>query len=95
MKTPTEDTPVSERKWTKGDFRMFHSDDGHPWIADKSLNNVCWVRREDHASLITAAPDLYEALDQLLFLVDPMGVNHSHTYDKARTALQRAEGEET
>jgi hypothetical protein len=73
MKTPTEDTPVSERKWTKGPwlFRaksstVHKASDTHPY-GDQIFEFVDGFEDETMPSdadlkLVLAAPELYEAL---------------------------------
>ncbi|HVI55443.1 MAG TPA: hypothetical protein VM621_10365 [Luteibacter sp.] len=82
--------------WTGGAWRLFHSDDGHAWIADKNLNNVCWVRIEENARLIAAAPDLYEALadapDIMAMQPEEFYIAYTAWLSKARAALSAAEG---
>ncbi len=111
MKTPTEDTPVSERKWTKGPWVVgtdtFDNDgysesviaqkDGPLAVAfaiEVDVKNV--DVRKHNARLIAAAPDLYEALSELLPFAQQAyvgGPDADALLAKARAALQRAEGE--
>jgi len=73
-----------------GEWRLFHSDDGHAWIANDRLENVCWVRNEDYARLIAAAPSMYEALRQIAERHSDKSVDGQI----ARTALKLAMGDE-
>ncbi len=68
MKTPTEDTPVSERKWTKGPWKLAaHSDSVIAGPDGKHIGAVVsqqtgWEASRGNLALIMASPDLYEAL---------------------------------
>lgn len=81
-------------KWTPG-----------PWVVTKDGKNVCGkpdndgmkpsVARytNDDSHLIAAAPDLYEALDNLLRVHECDGGTKYHAGDIARAALAKARGE--
>jgi hypothetical protein len=98
MKTTTEDTPVSERKWTKGPWEVTYDKNGAVRIGPSHNCTVAVVWFAPHgdsdanAHLAAAAPDLYEALAALIPYTTVLLCDHP-VYAKARAALQRAEAE--
>ena len=52
------------------------------------------IPREDEARLIAAAPDLLEALENLLKVYEGEGGTQYHAGDMARAAIAKAKGEE-
>jgi hypothetical protein len=87
---------MTESKWTAGPWRV-----GRPLdlgsveistVVDDTLNLLCHVdiNGPANARLIAAAPELYEALDAMVFaheVIRPMN------FDRARAALAKARGE--
>ena len=63
-------------------------DDESIWPADDSMN----MPDEDDAHLITAAPDLLEALENLLKVHEGEGGTQHHAGDIARAAIAKAKG---
>ena len=103
MKTPTEDTPVSERKWTKGPVAVLVALDKHI-KAERALGYEASAIEGDEARSIVI--ELYEALAELVADAGWAHMTDDQLKDeaelgnemvlasiKARAALQRAEGE--
>lgn len=108
MKTPTEDTPVSERKWTKGPewiFGIMGTDaaDAHAYRRDIDADRGRGAM-EDSVNARSVVSRLYEALHQLTNaseylinrVVETKGVrcvdDTEAAIKLARAALQRADG---
>jgi hypothetical protein len=87
-KNTTEDTPVSERK-LKGPLAVLAALDKHI-KAERSLLYEASAREGEEARSISV--DLYEALSDLMDSFPGDG-DWQKCRDKARAALQRAEGE--
>jgi hypothetical protein len=74
---------------------------GYSWIVVSNDDLVCEVERgeqeEDRAHLIAAAPELYEALKDLLAVVllqtENAPENMPFSYGQAQAALAKARGE--
>lgn len=60
-----------------------------PYIEDQHGTIAKVMRPEDNAALIAAAPDLFEALEEVIRISDR---KHA-AWDKAKAALAKAKGE--
>jgi len=93
---------MTERKWTKGPWKWgqdYYSSDLYPlWEMGmcQAQGYIDWrVEGEEGANknLIAAAPDLYEALENLLRVHEGEGGTKYHAGEIARKALAKARGE--
>jgi len=100
---------VSEKKWTPGPWSIRDGGHSHKFgvIAAEDMRGqvnshilVCEAGDEDDANLIAAAPELYEAIENLLGAIDTpiarrkLGDDFtSQAISEARDALARARGE--
>lgn len=59
------------------------------YVFDAIDNQIAGPVSMDEAILVAAAPDLLEALERVLQVIDHVGAN----YDLARAAIKKAKGE--
>lgn len=87
---------MSEAKFTKGPWTFEHGvytpEDNYFSMISSHCGNVCHVWDKDDAHLIAAAPDLYEALEDVLGLI-PLEFEESPMVAFAKAALDKARGE--
>ncbi len=95
-----------ECNYTKGEWEIkCHIDAGHPALAihpnlitiDAKGIRVCRIEegnQEANARLISASPDLYEALEYVLNVhnPEPWSIKDRERINKARQALSKAKG---
>ncbi len=94
---------MSETKWTPGPWELadkynctdVRAVDG-PYVADCNASAaIDWRTKEANARLIAAAPELYEALENLRKLYDTdEGCRSMPEYQAAIAALAKARGEQ-
>ena len=71
----------------------------HGWIydADGKLVGICWgetpEEAEDNAQLISSAPEMLEALDSMVDMVEE-GLYTYDVIDEAKAVIKKARGEE-
>ena len=81
---------ISEAPWTTT----------HGWIydADGELVGICWGKTpeeaEDNAQLISAAPEILEALESMVDMVEMNRFIQDYAMEIAREAIKKARGEE-
>ena len=72
----------------------------HGWIydADGELVGICWGKTpeevEDNAQLISAAPEILEALETMVEMVEMDRFIQDYAMEIAREAIKKARGEE-
>lgn len=91
-------TQMEKSRYENGAFQVFSDDCDHHAVADCSCNHTCRMEDEIEANahLIAAAPELYDALEVALVVLENMeayGVGRLHAADQARAALAKARGE--
>ena len=81
---------ISEAPWTRGCRAVYDADD-QP-VA------MCWgwtpEEAEDNAQLISAAPEILEALESMVDMVEMNGFLRDYAMEIAREAIKKARGEE-
>lgn len=85
-----------EATWRVREVRKFHADDEHTTLEALEIwsedDLICEdVDTEDHACLISAAPDLLEALKDVIDTAMGAGAPRD-AWDKAHAAIAKAEG---
>ena len=97
---------MSEAKFTKGPWKVV--DNGHflqisfPWennpnVIDRYCRSVADIHNNDiaNANLIAAAPDMYEALEEVWRILDStMPLSRDNRADRIKRILCKARGEE-
>jgi len=73
-------------------IRQVLNDESEAYIHDKHCNAIARVYSLSDASLIAAAPAMYEALTIALQIMIDKRVPYQHEIDQARAALAQAEG---
>ena len=82
--------PISKAPWTTT----------HGWIYDVGggLVGICWGKTpeevEDNAQLISAAPEILEALESMVDMVEMNRFIQDYAMEIAREAIKKARGEE-
>jgi len=84
--------------YTKGEWITIKSEIGYTVVELQNKNLVCNCYNEANAHLISAAPEMYEALKDLMFQF-AVAVEQPHSvdtriYNQAEQALAKAEGRE-
>ena len=97
---------MSEAKFTKGPWKVV--DNGHflqisfPWennpnVIDRYCRSVADIHNNDtaNANLIAAAPDMYDALEEVWRILDStMPLSRDNRADRIKRILRKARGEE-
>jgi hypothetical protein len=82
--------PWHVSEYTDGRDALIYDEDGF------EVARVCYQNRDANARLITAAPELYEALDKIIEWYDNHHLRNEPAfqyYHSARAALAKARGE--
>jgi len=96
---------MTKRKWTPGPWLVQTTDgakSGNGFdVLGSCVSGLTWINPDSNQSeaqanahIIAAAPDLYEALENLLGVHEGKGGTKYHAGEIARAALAKASGQE-
>ena len=84
---------MREKKWSKGPWQIGAIESGRFAVDDRDGEEVTGWIEEHNANLIAAAPDLVEALENLVDVVYGVGGTKPDAHNMARASLAKAYGE--